>query len=490
MGIEAKCGQCGKQYSVPETWAGKRVQCPRCQTSVDIPVQVVDVVVTGDDVPSPFIDPRSDMDDLDDLPEQSGEGRWKTVRSDHLTNRPDHSLAQLANALPKKLLRRNRLMIGVGIGASLSLILALRLFLSKGFDLWLLPHAFLLTLGIVLLVDGLKKKSARHNKSRVKSRMVRAAGWTFGGFCCAALALLGMVVVARTGVPIPSVVVGGYPLLIVPLFVSFVAAILLVYNFLVLLFPKANVLRFIAFGYIALTVALPLLVIPIELISNLAKHDRQTATAPDNQAVDDRDQRPKINGMEEPLEDHLPSSAARAKSRRQSHDLPTRSRSRPGETNTQTPRSSGPQAENPFASKSGRQGHFPSQRPLGLNRLIPGRRNDSTPRPGGGNRSARQAPPSFESTVAKFASRFGSQRVVTVLADPVDNEEFQRITESIRKAAHADRTGCAASLTNGMLRVAVGPINDIQAFADRLDIGTVIDVNQSGHTITVEVRAP
>ncbi len=477
MGIEANCGRCGKQYAVPDTWAGKRVQCPRCQASVDVPVQIVDVVLTGNDIPSPFIDSPGNTNEFAPLSEPATNGPWRASPLDHHERHAPSHATRLGSHRLEQLLRNKTLMIGVGIGISVTLVLALHRFISKGFDFALLPHALLLTVGAVILFAGLREGTARHNRKSTTRRIGRLTMWFFATLGFALLAYVGIILAARAGVPIPSVAIVGAPLLLVPLFVAFVAAVLLAYNIAVLLFPKANILRFFAVMYIMLTVALPVVIIPIALIGNLTGHDRSTANVPEHEQANRPDDQPSINGMGKRLEQAHPSPqphsshAERFGSNRRSSTPLGQPDSVPSGANVPSRGKRGSLAPNPFTPGGPSRGNRASR---------------TGPETGG----TRRSPPSFESSVAKLASRFGVERVVTVEADPVTGKRFQEITQAIRKAAHADQTGYAASLNNGMLRVAVGPVNDIQAFADRLDIGDVVDVNTSGHIITIDVRMP
>ncbi len=43
MSIQVACAQCGKRYTTPDQWAGKRAKCPKCGAGVDIPIPVDDL---------------------------------------------------------------------------------------------------------------------------------------------------------------------------------------------------------------------------------------------------------------------------------------------------------------------------------------------------------------------------------------------------------------------------------------------------------------
>ena len=72
----------------------------------------------------------------------------------------------------------------------------------------------------------------------------------------------------------------------------------------------------------------------------------------------------------------------------------------------------------------------------------------------------------------------------------MDQDDYKRLTDAIQAAAGSDGSGYAASLRGGLLQVAVGPVSDIHAYAARLDIGEVVNVDVHGRTITVEPQAP
>ncbi len=482
MGIEANCRKCGRQYTVPDSWAGKHVQCPRCTAPVEIATPVVDIVVTGDDVPSPFIDPLEETNPFAQSPALTDSGPWKVEAENQPPNPLQKPMSKPGSNLSTKLLQGNALMIATGIGMGLVLVWALVVGIRVGFSFWLLPHALLLAAGATILVGGMSSKPAHRNQAKIKGRTLRIAAWFAGGLGCAGAAFVAMVIVARTGVPVPSVVMVGTPFLLVPLGVSFLASMLLAYNVLVLLLPKSNVFRAATIGYVVLTVVVPGVMIPVGILGRIANQ----AQAPQEPPEGTGDQLAKL----QPSPPSSPPPTVRPQPSRDATVPAQRGGSTNDRSNAAGLGRRGRPGASPLGSAMGARERFSGRPTPGSNMPGSGFRGPPSARPGGGAIGSRPNIPSFESSVARLVSRFGATRVVTVQAEPVEGSQFKEFTESIRTAANAERAGQAASLSNGMLRVAVGPVNDIQAFAERLDIGEVVDVDQAGQKITVEVRRP
>ncbi len=283
MGIEAKCGQCGKQYSVPESWGGKRTQCPQCGTPVEIPVPAIDVVVTGEHRADPFFDAPAQPHAAGD-PFGPSSARSRTVPGSPRVHTLNALAKRQTGNLMDRIWRGPALLIAVGVGMFVVFAWMLMLLGSLGFGYWLLPSAFLLAVGTVLLVGGVSNRSVRRNRAAVKSRAVRVFIWLAGGLAAGILSFGGMLLFARLGNPIPLVVQIGAPFLLVSLLVALVAALVLGYHFLILAFPKANVFRFAAVGYVGLTALIPILVTVSGVFSRFSRQDqadRLMAARPD-----------------------------------------------------------------------------------------------------------------------------------------------------------------------------------------------------------------
>lgn len=54
MGIQVECLRCGKRYSAPDQWAGRRAKCPKCGAAIEIPIPVEDVESAE---PAPAVEP-------------------------------------------------------------------------------------------------------------------------------------------------------------------------------------------------------------------------------------------------------------------------------------------------------------------------------------------------------------------------------------------------------------------------------------------------
>ena len=82
----------------------------------------------------------------------------------------------------------------------------------------------------------------------------------------------------------------------------------------------------------------------------------------------------------------------------------------------------------------------------------------------------------------------GAGKVVTVIVQNVSQDRFRPITESIREAVESGPVGHAASLSNGTMQMAVGPVSDVAAFAKKLTFGKVMEVNKAAGKITIDAQ--
>ena len=492
MGIEAKCGRCAKQYAVPDNWAGKRVQCPRCGTAVKVPVPVMDGQVIEDDA-DPFRSPPIERPGASN-PFASSSSRVKRVPDVKKPRPLSGPAGQSESSVLSRLSQGPKLLMAVGVGMGLVLLWTVLTMAWAGFGFWLIPPAFLMTVGGVILAGGVTRRSIRRDRSEVKDRAVRLVVWFFGGVLLSVVGFAVMLVLAKLGNPIPSAVNIGSPFLLVGVLVSLVSALVLVYQILILLFPKANIFRIAGIGYVTLTFVIPPLMILI-LIGLM--RGKAGVEGPDdrNVAVGDEPRTPVFEPprLVPPGRPSIPPAFAP-----------------PTNSPHTSPRDSVPQSQrsvdasgNATSPSFGRFGPSPGLRPMespldaargpgrsGPNSALrgPGFRGPPIRAPGAGPGS--RQPPSFESGVARLASRFGKERIITVLVDPVDQDDYKRLTDAIQSAAGSDGSGYAASLRGGLLQVAVGPVSDIHAYAARLDIGEVVNVDVHGRTITVEPKAP
>ncbi|HUT92529.1 MAG TPA: hypothetical protein VMY37_23755 [Thermoguttaceae bacterium] len=51
-GIPARCDACGKPYRAPSEWAGKRIKCPQCGGTVEVPIPLTDADIADGPPPA------------------------------------------------------------------------------------------------------------------------------------------------------------------------------------------------------------------------------------------------------------------------------------------------------------------------------------------------------------------------------------------------------------------------------------------------------
>ncbi len=492
MGIQVKCHSCGKAYFIPESWGGKQTPCPQCGTLVDIPRPAAPV--------TPAHRVQSDRGAQKRLPQQRTEGTRRTEAarspaaiSPAVSGYPRvHTLGELAKRQTRRSLRerlsQGPLLFGiVALSTSLVMVWMIILFWFQGLGPGLIPGAFFFALGLTIVIGGIgiNTTGKRLSRGAVKGRIARVALWIAGSFAAGFLAFAGMLLFARLGYPIPLVTQIGAPFLLVSLLVACIAGFVLVYYMLLLFFTATAVLRCAAIGYLAAVLLIGMFV-GVYAISSIhstgGSADSPGASAADahQPSGDQAGEGPSHpgNGISRPRPAPAPSTSNSHLTRRPSE------RANASSTDTGNP------FQTPFVPPLG--SHDPNamgdRKPSGPERGMPraGRPELGLPRgpvPSGPFPGRRG--PNFDDAVGRLTERYGAERIVTVLVDPVESKDVKRLTDAIRQAAGTDQIGHVATLRNGLLKVTVGPVNDIRAFASRLDVGQITDIDALDRIIRV-----
>ena len=485
MGIDTRCGRCGKQYVVPDNWAGKKAKCPKCSASVEVPMPAIDVVPIDDAAGNPFANDPFPSDPLFGPTTGNALHPGRQLPSTR-PNAPYLAGARPATGIIQTLARSDVILVCMGIGMGLLALQLLWQLASRGFAYASIPAAVLLAIGIVIMIGHGEMKIRRRNRSKDKNRAIRMLTWFFGGLFGIAAAFAGMVLFGRMGYYLPSVVQIGAPFMFVSGLVALISALILGYYILVLLFPNAPVLRAVAWGYVGLTVLLPTAFMAVAIVGTVTRGavDRIAKRPDESQAAAPEETpffSPPVITPKAPLV--IP--------RADRSPGPSRNNAAPGEHDEE------PERRDSFLPPDSLGS--PSARPFGQ-RGIPGlpRRPPNLPGPGfrgpptgpTGSSFSRgfspPTPPDFESLRRKIVAELGETAVVTIVVNNVPSDKFSEITQSIQIAANAERKHHAAVMTGGVLRVVIGPVGDIEMLAAKLSVGAVTEVDAARRTITID----
>ncbi len=488
MSIHVQCGQCGKQYTAPDGWAGRRAKCPQCGAQVEIPTPISE------------LEPASPVDDL--LAQELGAG---LTSPDPLAS-PFGPTPAAASPLgpsrrlpPRKpqtsgepsipgmlwaLVLSQKLMVAVLLGMGFVLLWQVALLVTSGLGPGHIAGGILLVTGVVIVVGGLRG-SPHRSRSKDKARATRVVGWFIVGIVGMACAFGGIVVAARQGVEIAAAVNFGMPFFAVSALVALVSALILVYYVLVLLFPKVNVFRIAGWGYVMLTVVLPLVMFAAGLLVAIDEAAKQRAVEEEAEEFQEWGSQPLAQG---PL--GLPPGTPAA---------PPSSAS--GERSSRPPQQGSGSASAPPGQSSGRPGRPGDARDrFGRPRGIPGpgfgppMRPSADPSSAGAPPSGARGPgflgsgpPDLDAQRRKLIDRYGADKVVTITVHNVPADGLREVSDKVRAAADAE--GQIARSSGSLTTITVAPVDDVEALAAKLDVGKVTEVDPERRTITVDAQA-
>lgn len=456
MTLTVQCGQCGKQYSTPEEWAGRRAKCPKCGGPMEIPgpaaksepddigLELLDEGAPAAAAPPAPGPPSSPFAAVPAPPAASGglgpalPARRPKKRKASTAPSVGHALATFAGS--------QKLLTAVAAGMGLVLFFALYVLVTSGPRLGLVGHGILLVAGAVIIVGGLRG-TRRRDHSTDKARATQVVGWFIVGVVGIVFTFGAMLIAAKSGVDVPVAARVASWFIAVFGIIVVVSGMILAYYVLVLLFPKANVFRIAGWGYVVLTIVFPILA----LVASGAVAARTAAR-----------QREAEREMEEFKEQ--PRQMA------------------------EQGRSGVPPGVSPPFDVGGRSGSRQE-----------GRSDTSTDRPGGSGRSAgfpgprfrgptgpRHGPPGggLDGRLQQYITRFGADKVVTIKVQNVTSADLGQLVQGVRDASGVqDRSGFHSG---SEATIVIAPVDDVEALAAKLDIGRVTNVDVAKRTITVD----
>ena len=257
MTIDVSCEKCGKAYRVPDHMSGKRVKCARCGEAFTVFPPLAELGADDEILAADLLTGAEDADPL-----------FGAQVADPLFGSVPPAKPKAGRLLPvgrgrggKGAVRqgpvRDKLMLAVLLGMVVALFWSLGVLVAFGLGPRLIPSGVLLAIGVVILIGGLTSSAQRPSRGLVKTRALKSLGWCFGGLVLIGASLGGMLIFAKIGYYIPSVVHLVMPFLIVGALVAVLAAVVLGYQLVVLMFPRANIFRIGGWVYVALTFVVP-----------------------------------------------------------------------------------------------------------------------------------------------------------------------------------------------------------------------------------------
>jgi hypothetical protein len=329
-----------------------------------------------------------------------------------------------------------KLLTAVVLGMCLVVMQQLYHLVASGFGRMHVAGAIVLVTGVVIVIGGLRAPGGRRDRSTDQRRAGKMCVWMVGGVMGIVCTFGAAMVAGKMGVPAVSVARLASPFAAVFGLVALIAALLLAYYVLVLLFPRSNVFRVAAWGYVALTVALPALSLTVALMLTVAGSPEERMA----REFEEPDGQQTIESLAPGLDvpERLGPPSGRGPGMEGMPDMPGRPPGMPG------PR---------------------SRRPSG-------------PRGGLGDRGG------FESQRQRLIKRFGPDKVVTVTVHNVPADSLLQVSRSVRTAA--DVREQTAKSSGSVATVVVAPVDDVEALASKLDIGNVTEVDPAGRTITID----
>jgi len=179
MSIAVACGQCGKRYAAPEELAGKRLKCPQCGATVDVPVGEVNIESSA-----PWRDPLADLLDeeltsgpaLSQMPDSAGASPLlSAARAKEPSGIPRPPAAKPSGV--GRFIRTHRLALAVGVVA----VLLLMVYGLSGFYR---TAATLLAIGVAIILISFIRR-----KQEVEVLVAQIIGFSLSG-----ILFLGMVI--------------------------------------------------------------------------------------------------------------------------------------------------------------------------------------------------------------------------------------------------------------------------------------------------------
>ncbi|MFC1596641.1 hypothetical protein ACFL5Q_01660 [Planctomycetota bacterium] len=465
MTLTIQCGQCGKQFSAPDNWAGRRAKCPKCGGPMEIPAPAANS--EPDDFGLELLDegpaappaaapaaagpPSNPFAAMPAPPAASGglgpalSPRKPKKRKTSTEPSIGHTLATFAGS--------QKLLTAVAVVMGLVILSSLYLLVTSGLGWALVGRGIALVAGAVIVVGGLRG-TRRRTRSTDKAQATRVVQWLIVGIVGIVFTFGATLLAAKSGVSIPMAAAIASSFIIVFGIIVVVSGMILSYYVLVLLFPKADVFRIAGWGYVVLAVMYLL----VGVMASGA--DRMLTAAREREAEREAEhEREEFEEWAQQAAEEGP--PAMPPGATPPFDAGGRSDSRPeGTSDTTTDRPQG----------SGRPAGFPGPR----------FRGPTGPRHGpiGGS--------GFDARLQQFIDRFGADKVVTVKVQNVSSAGFSQATQGVLTAAGVQSH--SASHTGSQATIVVAPVDDVEALAAKLDIGKVTNVDAAKRTITVDAE--
>jgi len=457
MPIQLTCEGCGKEYTVPDAWSGRRAKCPKCGAAVHIPAFVVEPEPAPPTAGPPEEALGGDLTAADPFSEAFADVPGPATSAGPLgpplpAKRRKRPTASGEPSIPRMLLdlvRTEKLLTAV-VAAMLWIVLGqLYLLATVGLRVSaLVVGGIFLVPGVVIVIGGLRG-TRRRDRATDAGRATRIVGW----FILGVLGIVGsfgaMLIAGKINVQyIPTAVNLASPFLVVSGIITLVSGLLLAYYVLVLLFPRANVFRIAGWGYVVVTIGLPLL----GLMAGLALRGaagRLREQAAEQAAAESEWEDPFAEG---PVADARPPGRGAAPA---PLVLPPQ--------DTRSSRGSAPRESSGQAS-----GSRPSGQPSGSRPSTPRPRSPGPPPEIQRQRDEARAR-SLQIRMRALVNKYGADRVVQIKIEGAPMSKFGDLVRHVRSVAGTQEH--QGSMSGGRLWIATGPVDDVHALAARLDLG-------------------
>jgi hypothetical protein len=464
MTLTIQCGQCGKQFSAPEEWAGRRAKCPKCGGPMEIPGPAAKS--EPDDFGLEFLDEGAPAAPPAAAPAAAG----RPSNPFAAMPAPAATSAGLGTTLPPRKPKKRKtstepsightlttfagsqkLLAAVAIGMGWVLLCALYVLMTSGFTAGHVVSGILLVAGAVIIVGGMRG-TRRRSRSTDKARATRVVQWLIVGIVGIVFTFGAMLLAAKNGLSIPMAAnIAGSFIMVFGIIVV-VSGMILSYYVLVLLFPKANVFRIAGWGYVVLTIAFPILALVAGSVS--AVHTAAREREAEREMEEFRERAEQLAEQGPPA---MPPGATSP------FDPGGRSGSRPEETSDTATDTT---IDRP--QSSGRPPGFPDHRFRGPT----------------GPRFGPLGAAGFDARLKQLVDQFGADKVVTVKVHNVSSRDFAGIVQTLRIAGGATSHSSSHSGSEGTLIAA--PVGNVTSLAAKIDTGKVTNIDVAKRTITVE----
>ena len=277
MSVRVRCDQCQERYSVPDEWAGRRAKCKKCGHLLEIPAPAA---------PAPLANPFTDlldealgaeMTDVDAMadpfaaappPDGAGSGPLRPLPSKRRRPSGEPSVGGSLAAFG----RGQKLITAVLAGMWWVFGCMLYDLVASGPGVTQIASGVLLVVGVVIVAGGLLSGNARRNRAKDKLWAGRMVMWMIAGVMGIVCTIGVVAVVGRTGMTKNVVAVTNLTMPFITVFglMTLISGLLLGYYVLVLLFPKTNIFRIAGWGYVGLTVVIPIVMLTLGMMLKVA----------------------------------------------------------------------------------------------------------------------------------------------------------------------------------------------------------------------------